>query len=84
VQFVENHESDIKEYRAKRIKLGLDLQGGMRVVLEVDVLKLIEDLAKNKDDVFAQVMKEVREESRKTDTSPFSCSGRSSRRARSG
>jgi preprotein translocase subunit SecD len=42
----------------------------MRVVLEVDVLKLIEDLAKNKDDVFAQVMKEVREESRKTDTSP--------------
>jgi SecD/SecF fusion protein len=70
VQFVENHENDIKEYRAKRIKLGLDLQGGMRVVLEVDVLKLIEDLAKNKDDVFAQVMKEVREESRKTDTSP--------------
>jgi preprotein translocase subunit SecD len=70
VQFVENHENDIKEYRAKRIKLGLDLQGGMRVVLEVDVLKLIEDLAKNRDDVFAQVMKEVREESRKTDTSP--------------
>ena len=68
--FVENHENDIKEYRTKRIKLGLDLQGGMRVVLEVDVLKLIEDLAKNKDDVFAQIIKEVREESQKTDTSP--------------
>ena len=42
----------------------------MRVVLEVNVLKLIEDLAKNKDDVFAAIMKEVREESRKSDESP--------------
>ncbi|MEW6511342.1 MAG: protein translocase subunit SecD [Bacteroidota bacterium] len=70
LKFVEDHESDIREYRAKRIKLGLDLQGGMRVVLEVNVLKLIEDLAKNKDDVFAQIMKEVREEAWTSDESP--------------
>ena len=69
-KFVDAHENDIREYRTKRIKLGLDLQGGMRVVLEVNVLKLIEDLAKNRDDVFAAIMKEVREESRKTDESP--------------
>ncbi len=51
--FLEQNENEIRDNRAKRIKLGLDLQGGMRVVLEVNVLKLIEDLAKNKDDVFA-------------------------------
>lgn len=68
--FIEQNEAAIRDNRQKRIKLGLDLQGGMRVVLEVNVLRLIEDLAKNKDDVFTQVMKEVREESRRTDESP--------------
>jgi SecD/SecF fusion protein len=70
VQFIEQHDAEIRENRAKRIKLGLDLQGGMRVVLEVNVQKLIEDLAKNKDDAFAQIMKEVREESKLSDESP--------------
>lgn len=68
--FVEQNESAIRENRQKRIKLGLDLQGGMRVVLEVNVLRLIEDLARNKDDAFAQVMKEVRDESRRSDEPP--------------
>ncbi len=70
VTFVSNHEREILENRAKRIKLGLDLQGGMRVVLEVNVLKLIEDLAKNKDDAFAQIMKEVHEAAKQSDESP--------------
>ncbi len=68
--FLEQNETAIRENRQKRIKLGLDLQGGMRVVLEVNVLRLIEDLAKNKDDAFAQVLKEVREEARHSDESP--------------
>ncbi len=68
--FIEQNEAAIRENRQKRIKLGLDLQGGMRVVLEVNVLRLIEDLAKNKDDAFAQVMKDVREEARGSDESP--------------
>jgi preprotein translocase subunit SecD len=68
--FVEKNESAIRDARQKRIKLGLDLQGGMRVVLEVNVLKLVEDLAKNKDEGFTQVMKEVREEARTSDQSP--------------
>lgn len=68
--FVEQNEAAIRDARQKRIKLGLDLQGGMRVVLEVNVIKLIEDLAKNKDDTFAQVFKEVREEVRRSDESP--------------
>jgi len=68
--FITKHEKEILENRTKRIKLGLDLQGGMRVVLEVNILKLIEDLAKNKDDAFVQIMKEVHEATRTTDESP--------------
>jgi SecD/SecF fusion protein len=68
--FIEQNETALRENRQKRIKLGLDLQGGMRVVLEVNLIRLIEDLAKNKDDVFAQVMQQVREESRRSDESP--------------
>jgi len=70
LQFVEKHETQIREYKAKRIKLGLDLQGGMRVVLEVNVVKMLEDLAKNKDDVFTQVMNEVAEEVKHSEESP--------------
>ncbi len=68
--FVEQHENEIRENRAKRIKLGLDLQGGMRVVLEVNVVRLLEDLAKNKDDVFAQIIKEVRDDAKRSEEDP--------------
>ena len=68
--YLEKHDAEIRENRAKRVKLGLDLQGGMRVVLEVNVLKLIEDLGKNRDEVYTQIMKEVREETRRSDESP--------------
>jgi len=60
--YVEQHQDDIANAKLKRIKLGLDLQGGMRVVLEVDVVQLLEDLAKNKDDKFKSIMAEVRKE----------------------
>jgi preprotein translocase subunit SecD len=70
LQFVANHEAGLRDARARRIKLGLDLQGGMRVVLEVNVLRLVEDLAKNKDDVFNQIMKEVRAEAKTSEVSP--------------
>jgi preprotein translocase subunit SecD len=68
--FLNDNEQAIRDARAKRIKLGLDLQGGMRVVMEVNVLKLIEDLAKNRDDVFAQIMNQVREQVKTSDESP--------------
>ena len=66
-KFVTDNEEAIRKNRLDRIKLGLDLQGGMRVVLEVNVLKLLEDMAKNKDDVFNQIMQEVRDASRTTE-----------------
>ncbi len=53
--------------REKRIKLGLDLQGGMYLVMEVNTAKLIEKLAKDPDQQFKDVLKASEEESKKTD-----------------
>ena len=58
---------DIVKDREKRIKLGLDLQGGMRVVLEVNTAKLLEKLAKNPDDTFKLVLSQAQDEAEKTD-----------------
>ncbi|HEY4644174.1 MAG TPA: protein translocase subunit SecD, partial [Bacteroidota bacterium] len=72
-KFVEDHQNEIREVREKRLKLGLDLQGGMRVVLEVNVLKLLEDLAGNrKDSTFNRIIEEVRAEARTSDESLLS------------
>ena len=72
-KFVEDHRTEIREVREKRLKLGLDLQGGMRVVLEVNVLKLLEDLAGNrKDSTFNRIIEEVRAEARTSDESLLS------------
>lgn len=62
-----DHEAAIREAKANRIKLGLDLQGGMRVVLEVDVVKMLEQIAKNKDDQFAEILTAVRNEAQTSD-----------------
>ncbi len=67
LKYFETHDNDIRDARAKRIKLGLDLQGGMRVVLEVNTLKLLEDLAKNKDDAFNAIIAEIREAAKTSD-----------------
>jgi len=67
VKFLEEHDAEIRDAKGRRIKLGLDLQGGMRVVLEVNVLKLLEDLAKNKDDNFTSAMAEVKGEAAVSD-----------------
>lgn len=61
LKYTEEHEQEIRNARSSRIKLGLDLQGGMRVVLEVNTLKLLEDLAKNKDDAFKKLIAEMQE-----------------------
>lgn len=67
LKYFEDHETEIREARFKRIKLGLDLQGGMRVVLEVDVLKMLEEIAQNKDDVFYSIMNELRAQTKTSD-----------------
>lgn len=67
LQYLNEHEAEIREARAKRIKLGLDLQGGMRVVLEVDLAKMLEQIAKNKDDQFNEIMANVVREAQTSD-----------------
>ncbi|MCX6151438.1 MAG: protein translocase subunit SecD [Ignavibacteriales bacterium] len=59
-------KSYIKD-REKRIKLGLDLQGGMYMVMEVNTVKLLEKLARDPDEVFKQVLKQAENESKLTD-----------------
>jgi len=63
LRFIQQHIDDIQKVKQKRIKLGLDLQGGMYVALEVDVIKMLDNLAKNKDETFRQILAEVKKES---------------------
>lgn len=70
------NDPSIAKARAKRIKLGLDLQGGMRVVLEVNTAKLLEKIAKNPDDVFKKVIAEAEKEAALTDESIVDIVGR--------
>ena len=69
ITYAEQNQDAILSAKLKRIKLGLDLQGGMRVVLEVDVLQLLDDLAKNKDDNFKAIVKEIRSQTTTNDES---------------
>ena len=58
---------DYKSAREKRIKLGLDLQGGMYLVLEVNTAKLLEKLAKAPDPQFRALLAEAENESKLSD-----------------
>jgi len=57
----------IRENREKRVKLGLDLQGGMYLVMEVNTAKLLEKLVKNPDSEFDALFKEAEAESKLSD-----------------
>jgi preprotein translocase subunit SecD len=69
-------DPDITKTREKRVKLGLDLQGGMRVVLEVSTSQLLAKLANNPDDTFEEILKEAEEESILSDESIVDIVGR--------
>ena len=60
--FLQTNEKELRDVRSKRIKVGLDLQGGMRVVLEVNILKMFEELAKNKDDQYNAIVADIEKE----------------------
>ncbi|GBD92943.1 preprotein translocase subunit SecD [bacterium BMS3Abin05] len=49
----------LSKLQGKTIKLGLDLQGGMYLVLEVDLQQLLLNLAKHKDAQFYKIMNEI-------------------------
>lgn len=57
------------ELRTASIKQGLDLQGGMHLVLEVDLVSLVDNLARNKDSRFEERIKAL--DAELTDLSDF-------------
>jgi len=62
-------DPSIQNARQKRIKLGLDLQGGMRVVLEVNTGKLLQKLAKDPDQTFNDAISSAQKEAALSDES---------------
>lgn len=66
---IKQEDPSVQEARQKRIKLGLDLQGGMRVVLEVNTGKLLEKIARDPDQTFKTVLSEAQEEAILSDES---------------
>jgi len=55
------------DLRSKSVNLGLDLQGGMHVILEVDIKELLNQLAKNKNEVFVEALEKTAAEVLDTD-----------------
>lgn len=53
---------DYVKARDNRIKLGLDLQGGMYLVMEVNTTELLKKLAKDPDEVFLNTLNEASNE----------------------
>lgn len=47
------------KYRKKAIKRGLDLQGGMHLVLEVDIVQLMQNLARQRDARLDRMLAEI-------------------------
>lgn len=64
IDFLDKNNLSLLNARDKRLKLGLDLKGGMYVVMDVDVVKLLEDMAKKKDDQLTVILAEVKEASK--------------------
>ena len=58
---ISNLTSEEKDYfESKSIKQGLDLKGGIYIVLEVDLPQLVDNLAKNKDSNFDDFLDELK------------------------
>jgi len=55
---------DFRDAREKRVKLGLDLQGGMYLVMEVNTAKLLEKLAKDPDQKFLEILNEAEQQAK--------------------
>jgi preprotein translocase subunit SecD len=60
LKYALDHRSEIEQAKEKSLKLGLDLRGGMHLVMEVDLFDLIEQKAWNKDANFYRIMANVR------------------------
>ena len=55
-------DEQVDHFESRSIKQGLDLKGGIYIVLEVDLPQLIDNLAKNKDNNFNEFLGELKSE----------------------
>ena len=55
-------EEQLNYFETKSIKQGLDLKGGIYIVLEVDLPQLVDNLAKNKDKKFNEFVDDLRDD----------------------
>ena len=67
LKYVLSNRDEIENARKKSLKLGLDLKGGMHLVMEVDQVDLFEQKAWNKDSKFTAIMKSVRTKASQSD-----------------
>lgn len=67
--FMRDNGESYRNAKNSSVKLGLDLQGGMYVMLEVDVVKLIEEsaLSESVDETFKSVISKTLSETQNTD-----------------
>jgi preprotein translocase subunit SecD len=69
VQYKEENKQKLEELRSKILSLGLDLQGGMHVTLEVGVPQLVKELAgDNADQLLNEVIDAAHKKSIQNDT----------------
>jgi len=68
LKFSIDHRAEIEQVHEKSLKLGLDLRGGMHLVMEVDILDLIDQKAWNKDANYYRIMANVRNATRNSST----------------
>lgn len=68
-KFRNEYGEQLKSAKARRLKLGLDLRGGMYVTMEVDVIKLIEESAQNEsvDEIFNDVIAKTMQDAKGSD-----------------
>ncbi|NUO17962.1 protein translocase subunit SecD [bacterium] len=66
--------------RSLAIKRGLDLQGGMYLVLEVDLLELLQNSAKGKDDQYEALIREITPAAKSADADVFSALAQAAKR----
>ena len=67
LRYILSNRDEIDNARKKSLKLGLDLKGGMHLVMEVDQVDLFEQKAWNKDAKFTAIMNTVRSKASKSD-----------------
>jgi len=69
VEYQEENRQWITQLEQNSLSLGLDLQGGMHVTLEVEVANLLDQLATNKDDAFRQALQAAERRANEEDIS---------------